>query len=103
MSNALLKGLAPTHPGEILREDVLPGLGRTKAEVARAMRVSRQQLYDILNGKKPVSPRMALRIARLTGTSAEFWLRMQCAYDLAVEEPALAAELDQIPVFAAAA
>jgi addiction module HigA family antidote len=103
MTNVLLKGLRPTHPGEILREDVLPALGKTKAEVARGLRVSRQQLYDILNENKPVSTRMALRIGKLTGTSAEFWLRMQCAYDLAVEEPALAAELDQIPVFSKAA
>jgi plasmid maintenance system antidote protein VapI len=46
---------------------------------------------------------MSLRIAKLTGTSAEFWLRLQCAYDLAVEAPGLAAELERIPVFAEAA
>jgi addiction module HigA family antidote len=103
MSNALMKGLRPTHPGELLREDVLPALGRTKTEIARALGVSRQQLYDILNENKPVSARMSLRIAKLTGTSAEFWLRLQCAYDLAVEAPGLAAELERIPVFAEAA
>jgi addiction module HigA family antidote len=103
MSNKLLGGLPPTHPGEILREDVLPALGKAKAEIARALRVSRQQLYDLLNEKKPVTPQMALRIAKLTGSSAEFWLRMQGAYDLAIQEHALAAELERIPVFADAA
>ena len=102
MSNQLLKGLAPTHPGEILREDVLPALGRPKAEVARALHVSRQQLYDILNEEKPITSQMALRIGKLTRTSPEMWLRMQCAYDLAVLQPRMAEELEQIPVLEAA-
>jgi addiction module HigA family antidote len=59
-----LRGLKPTHPGELLREDVLPALGISKAEVARNLRVSRQQLYDILGEKKPVTTQMALRLAK---------------------------------------
>ncbi|MEA3011289.1 MAG: antitoxin HigA [Sphingomonadales bacterium] len=102
MTNRLLKGLAPTHPGEILREDVLPALGMPKTAIARALHVSRQQLYDILNEKKPVTSQMALRIGKLTRTSPEMWLRMQCAYDLAVLEPRMAEELENIPVLEAA-
>jgi addiction module HigA family antidote len=102
MSNPLLKGLAPTHPGEILREDILPALGRPKAEIARALNVSRQQLYDILNEVKPVTAQMALRIGRLTRTSAEMWLRMQCAYDLAILGPKMAGDLELIPELEAA-
>ena len=102
MTNSLLAGLKPTHPGEILREDVLPALGKSKAEIARALRISRQQLYDILNEEKPISSQMALRIGKLTGTSPEMWLRMQCAYELAVQSRRMAGELARIPVLKAA-
>ena len=102
MTNPLLAGLAPTHPGELLREDVLPALGRPKAEIARALGISRQQLYDILNEAKPITSQMALRIGRLTGTSPEMWLRMQGAHDLAIQARDLADELARIPVLEAA-
>jgi addiction module HigA family antidote len=69
-----------------------------KAAIARALHVSRQQLYDILNEEKPITSQMALRIGKLTGTSPEMWLRMQGAYDLAVLEPRMAEELKTIPV-----
>ncbi len=61
--NPPLRGLARVHPGELLREDVLPALGKPKAEIARLLRVSRQTLYDILAEKQPITPAMALRIA----------------------------------------
>jgi addiction module HigA family antidote len=102
MTNPLLNGLGPTHPGEILREDVLPALGKPKTEIARALHVSRQHLYDILNEQKPITSQMALRIGRLTRTSPEMWLRMQCAYDLATLEPKMAEELELIPILKAA-
>ena len=51
----------PTHPGALLREDVIPATGRTKAEIAQLLGVSRQHLYDILRERKPVSPAMAVR------------------------------------------
>lgn len=102
MANPLLKGLAPVHPGEVLREDVLPALGRTKAEVARLLGVSRQTLYDILNARKPVTPQMALRLSRLLGGAPEMWARLQTAYDLQVIEPGMAGELAAIPLLRAA-
>ncbi|MBI1182119.1 MAG: HigA family addiction module antidote protein [Alphaproteobacteria bacterium] len=92
-----MKGLPPTHPGEILREDVLPALGRSKAELARLLGVSRQTLYDLLNEKQPVTTAMALRIGKLCGNGAAFWLRLQAAYDLATQGPALADEIARIP------
>lgn len=95
-------GLRPTHPGEILREIVFPALHVSKAQIARDLRVSRQQLYDILNEKKPVTPQMALRLAKLLGTSAESWLRMQHAYDLAMQARTMAEELERIPTLQAA-
>ena len=102
MTNPLLKGLRPIHPGEMLREDVLPAVGRSKVEIARLLGISRQTLYEILNEKQPVTPAMALRLARMFGGSAESWVQMQGAYDLKVAELALAGELAAIPHLEAA-
>ena len=74
-------GRCPTHPGELLREDILPAVGMGKSEVAEALGISRQHLYDILNEKKPVSPEVAARLGKAFGDGAGIWLRMQAAYD----------------------
>ena len=71
----------PTHPGSILREDVIPATRRTKTEIAEMLGISRQHLHDILTEKKPLSPEVAVRIAKLFGSSAGTWVRMQAAYD----------------------
>jgi addiction module HigA family antidote len=71
----------PTHPGAPLREDVIPATGRTKAEIAQLLGVSRQHLYDILRERKPVSPSVAVRLGKLFGDGAAVWVRMQGAYD----------------------
>lgn len=102
MTNPLLKGLPPTHPGELLREDILPALGRPKTEIARLLQVSRQTLYDILAEKQPVTPAMALRFAKLTGTTPESWVNMQRNYDLRIEAEKAAAVLEGIPTLEAA-
>lgn len=103
MSNPLLKGLRPVHPGEHLREDILPALGRSKAEVARLMGISRQTLYDILSEKQPVTVPMALRIAKLIGDTPEIWLNMQRSYDLKIAEREMAEEIAKIPTLSEAA
>lgn len=100
--NPLSAGLRPTHPGELLREDVLPALGRPKAEIARLLGISRQHLYDILAERKPITVPVALRIGKLCGNGPGVWLRMQQSFDLATTEPAMAAELERIPTLAAA-
>lgn len=97
-----LKGLPPTHPGELLREIVVPGLARPKAEIARALGVSRHTLYELLGERQPVTPQMALRLGKLCGNGPGLWLRMQVAYDLAVTAEAMAAELERIPTLEAA-
>lgn len=99
-SNTLTAGLRPTHPGELLREDVLPALGRSKVEIAELLGVSRRQLYKILNEAAPITPQMALRIGKLTGTGAASWLAMQQAYDLRLAEKAMAGSLKRIPTLA---
>ena len=71
----------PTHPGELLREDVIPATGKPKAEIARMLGISRQHLYDILAERKPVSPEVAVRLAKLFGNAPLVWIRMQGAYD----------------------
>lgn len=79
--NVRYKDRCPTHPGAILREDVIPAVGKPKAEIARMLRISRQQLYDILEEKRPLSPAMAVRVAKLFGGGPATWYRMQAAYD----------------------
>lgn len=72
----------PTHPGEILREDILPALRMTQAEFAERLGVSRLSVSELLLAKRAMTADMAIRIARLTGTTPESWLRMQEALDL---------------------
>src|ERR1035437_425405 len=72
----------PTHPGAILREDVLPALKMTQTELAERLDVSRLSVSDLLHEKRALSPDMAVRIGRLLNTSPESWLRMQEAVDL---------------------
>jgi addiction module HigA family antidote len=74
--------LPPVHPGEIIREDVLPEVGLSVTAAAKALRVSRQMLHDILAERKPLSAVMCLKISRLFGSSPEFWMRLQADYDL---------------------
>jgi addiction module HigA family antidote len=102
MTDTLTKGLRPTHPGEILREDVLPALAITKTRFAALLHVSRQTLYDLLGEKQPVTPQMALRLGRLLGNGPDVWLRLQGAYDLAMQAEAMAGELAQIETLEAA-
>ncbi len=71
----------PSHPGALLREDVIPAIGRTKAEIAQLLGISRQHLYDILRERKPVTAAMAVRLGELFGDGAGVWVRMQAAYD----------------------
>ena len=72
----------PTHPGELLKEDVLPALRLPVAEAARQLGVSRQTLYKIIAGTSPVTPEMAVRLGKWCGNGPGLWLRMQQAFDL---------------------
>ena len=70
----------PSHPGALLA-DIIPATGKSKTEIASLLGISRQQLYDIINEKKPVSPGVAARLGKMFGDGAAVWLRMQAAYD----------------------
>jgi addiction module HigA family antidote len=99
--NPLLKGLAPMHPGEFLREVTVPALVLSKTEIARRLQISRQTLYDILDGKQPVTPAMALRLGKFLGNGPDFWLDLQRDHDLRTLEPKMAKELAAIDTVAA--
>jgi addiction module HigA family antidote len=79
-------GLPPVHPGEIIKEDILPSVGLSVTAAANALGVSRQMLHGILAGRKPLSVVMCLKVARLFGGSPEVWMRLQAAYDLKKSE-----------------
>jgi addiction module HigA family antidote len=86
----------PTHPGEILREDVLPALDMSVTDAANALHVTRQTLHRILAGSTSVTPEMALRLGKFCGNGPALWLRMQEAYDLWHAERDIADELATI-------
>jgi antitoxin HigA-1 len=96
----------PTHPGELLREEVIPATGKTKTEIAALLGISRQHLYYIyyiLEERKPASPAVAVRLGKLFGDGAGVWSRMQCAHDTWRAERELAHEIKKIPTLKPAA
>src|SRR5665213_3356150 len=80
----------PPHPGEGLRDDVILALGLTVTETAKALGISRKTLSEIVNGKSPITPDIAVRLERAFGNPpADAWLRLQSAYDLRLAEKRL--------------
>jgi len=86
MTSARLKIAAfrPTHPGHMLRDDILPALALNVSQAAGHLRVSRQTLHKIMRKKNPatVTPEMAARLGKLCGNGPKLWLNMQANYDL---------------------
>ena len=78
------RALPPVHPGEILREDVLPALGLSVIGAAARLGVTRQTLHRIIarSNPRPVTPEMAVRLGKLCGNGARLWLNLQSAFDL---------------------
>lgn len=92
----LKRGLTAMHPGELLREDVLPAIYKPKAEIARMLGISRQILYDIIAEKQPMTPAMALRFGKLFGNGPTLWLNLQRRYDLEKVGSEMVGELAKI-------
>jgi len=88
----------PTHPGEMLREDVLPAMNESVSGFANRVGMSRQTVHAILACKRSISPEAALRIGAVVGNGARVWLAMQMEYDLWETEKALHDELTAIAV-----
>ena len=77
------KKLPPIHPGELLRDE-LEEIGVSFNELARALRVPMNRISAIVNGKRGITIDTAMRLARYFGTSPQYWLNLQNAYDLEV-------------------
>ena len=92
----------PTHPGEMLLEEFLKPLGMTQAELAKEIGVSYPRVNELVHGKRGITPDTALRLERLLGMEAQFWLNLQMAWDLyhAIHSPA-AKQIDKIRRFPA--
>ena len=79
---AIINGMRPIHPGEILREEFLTPMSFNAHALARALRLPAPRINDIVRERRGVSADTALRLARYFGTSAEFWLGLQADFDL---------------------
>jgi addiction module HigA family antidote len=94
--------MRPSHPGSILREDVLPALDVSVTAAARELGVSRQTLHAILAERAPITAEMAVRIGKWCGNGPEIWLTLQRGHDLWEAEQKLAAVVAAIPTRQAA-
>jgi addiction module HigA family antidote len=93
---------APLHPGEILRAQFMADFGVSINRLARDLRVPPTRIWEIVNERRAITPDTALRLARFFGTTAEFWLNLQTAYDLDVARASLRRiETDVRPIVAA--
>ena len=77
------------HPGELLREEILPEIPLTKTAIAKALGISRQTLYDIIRERQPVTAEMAVRLGKFLGNGPALWVNLQRSFDLAVAEQAV--------------
>jgi len=93
---APIADLTPIHPGEILVEEFLKPHGLSAYGAARRMHVPRTRIERLARGETPVTVDTALRLGRLFGTTAQFWLSLQNAYDLELETPADIAAIQPI-------
>jgi antitoxin HigA-1 len=89
------KKLAPVHPGEVLLADFLEPFELSQYRLAKGLSVPPRRINEIVLGKRAISADTALRLARFFGTSARFWLNLQTAYDLDVEQDRLAGRLQK--------
>lgn len=92
----MLSVVPPIHPGEILREEYLLPLGLKPYSLAKKLHVPRTRIERLVAGRTPVTPDTALRLAKLFGTTPQFWMNMQAAYDLARESAARKDEIEAI-------
>ena len=73
---------APTHPGEMLLEEFLKPMGLTQRELADAIHVPYQRINEVINGRRGITPSTALRLSKVFGVSADFWMNLQLRWDL---------------------
>ena len=90
------------HPGELLREEVVPALARSVGEIAGLLGISRQALHAILTERAEVTPLMALKLGKLCGNGPDLWMSLQVRYDLARFGAAKRDEIAAVPTLNAA-
>jgi addiction module HigA family antidote len=88
------KEIAPIHPGELLRDE-LNEIGVSLNELARALRVPMNRISAIVNGKRAITVDTAMRLARYFGTSPQYWLNLQNAYDLEVADQKMRPQIEK--------
>ena len=86
--------LLPVHPGELLRDE-LSEIGVSLNELSRALRVPMNRISAIVNGKRAITVDTAMRLARYFGTSPQYWLNLQVAYDLEVAAQEIGAQIEK--------
>lgn len=91
--------LAPIHPGEILDEEFLRPLKVTQYRLAQAIGVDARRIHAIVHGQRSITAETALLFSRFFGNSAQFWMGLQCQYDLEREQDRLADRLDRVPEY----
>ncbi|MCU0640070.1 MAG: HigA family addiction module antitoxin [Candidatus Krumholzibacteria bacterium] len=91
-----MNNIRPIHPGEILREEFLVPLGLSANGLAIELKVPAPRISEIVRERRAITPDTALRLARYFGTSPEFWMDLQSAYDLKTTARAVADTLEQI-------
>jgi addiction module HigA family antidote len=91
----MLKMLAPIHPGEIIREEILTPLGMSVNQLAKHLAVDAARLNEIVRGRRGITADTALRLARYLGTTPEFWLKLQVHYELRVARQTKLAEIER--------
>jgi addiction module HigA family antidote len=90
---------APTHPGEMLREEFLIPMGLTQHQLAKGIRVPYQRINELVNARRGVTPSTALRLAKFFGVSPDFWMNLQLRWDLYHAQQAEATELRAIRTY----
>jgi antitoxin HigA-1 len=95
-----MRDFPPIHPGEVLQEEFLIPLGISQNQLARVMRVPPNRINDIVQKRRGISAETALRLGKALGTTADFWMNLQCKYDLetALEEMGSKVEREVLPI-----
>ena len=92
---------APTHPGEMLREEYLIPMNITQRELANGIRVPYQRVNELINGKRGITPSTALRLAKYFGTTPGLWMNLQLRWDLYRAQQVEARQLEKIEPYVA--
>ena len=86
----------PTHPGEMLQEEFLVPLGLSVHDVAQAIHIPDQEIHALIQGHSNMTPSIALRLGKLFGMTADFWMNLQLRWDLYHVQQAEHADIDTI-------